>query len=95
MSMRWTVNLSFKLLRETENIAYANNFGWQTKSIMVCYGIFCSGQLNYTNPDIFETARYRVNGALNQLWKAVSTRCGFGERIHWFRVDERPIHAKI
>ena len=32
--------------RETENNAGAmQNLGWQTKSIMVCYGIFWSGQL--------------------------------------------------
>ena len=31
--------------RETENNAYAKFWGgWQTKSIMVCYGIFWSGQ---------------------------------------------------
>ena len=27
--------------------------------------------------------------------KAVSKRCGFSERIHWFRVDGRPIRIKI
>ena len=32
-------------LRETENNAYAKFWGgWQTKSILVCYGIFWSGQ---------------------------------------------------
>ena len=31
--------------RETENNAYAKILGRQTKSIMVCYGIFWSGQL--------------------------------------------------
>ena len=31
--------------RETENNAYAK-FGGQTKSIMVCHGIFWSGQFN-------------------------------------------------
>ena len=31
-------------LRETENNAYAKILGWRTKNIMVCYGIFCSGQ---------------------------------------------------
>ena len=30
--------------RETENNAYVKFWGGQTKSIMVCYGIFCSGQ---------------------------------------------------
>ena len=30
--------------RETKNNASAK-FGWQTKSIVVCYGIFWSGQL--------------------------------------------------
>ena len=29
------------------------------------------------------------------LWRAVSKRCGFGERVHWFRVDGRPIRIKI
>ena len=32
--------------RETENNAYAK-CGVQTKSIMVCYGIFWSGQFNH------------------------------------------------
>ena len=32
--------------RETENNAYSNFWGQQTKSIMVCYGIFWSGQLD-------------------------------------------------
>ena len=31
--------------RETENNVYMQNLGWQTKSIMVCNGIFWSGQL--------------------------------------------------
>ena len=35
--------------RETENNAYSNFWGWQTKSIMVCYGIFWSGQLQTTS----------------------------------------------
>ena len=30
--------------KETENNAYANFLGSQTKSIMICYGIFRSGQ---------------------------------------------------
>ena len=28
-------------------------------------------------------------------WIAVSKRCGFGEWIHWFREDGRPIRIKI
>ena len=28
------------------------------------------------------------------LWRAVLKRCGFGERIYWFRVNDRLIHAK-
>ena len=35
--------------RETENNAYAKFWGWQTKSIMVCYGI--SGVVIYTYPE--------------------------------------------
>ena len=31
----------------------------------------------------------------NPLWRAVSKRCSFGERIHWFHVDGRPIRIKI
>ena len=31
--------------RETEDNAYAKFVGLQTKSVMVCYGIFWSGQL--------------------------------------------------
>ena len=34
--------------RETENNAYAK-FGVQTKSIMVCYGIFWSGQSEFNH----------------------------------------------
>ena len=32
--------------------------------------------------------------SLKPLWRAVSKQCGFGVRIHWFRVDGRPIRAK-
>ena len=30
----------------------------------------------------------------NSLWKAVSKICAFGARIHWFRVEGRPIRMK-
>ena len=39
--------------RETENNAYAK-FGVQTKSIMVCYGIFWSGQSKFNHVVTFE-----------------------------------------
>ena len=29
----------------------------------------------------------------NLLWRAILKRRGFGDRIHWFRVDGRPIHV--
>ena len=33
-----------------------------------------------------------MDGALNysrEIWRPVSKRCGFGQRIYWFRVDGR------
>ena len=32
--------------------------------------------------------------SLKSLWRAISKICGFGVRIHWFRVDRRPIRIK-
>ena len=32
---------------------------------------------------------------LKPFWKLLSNSCGFGERIHWFRVDERLIRVKL
>ena len=29
-----------------------------------------------------------------RTYEGFSKRCGFGERIHWFRVDGKPISAK-
>ena len=31
---------------------------------------------------------------LKPLWRAVSKQCGFRVRIHWFRVNRRPIRVK-
>ena len=39
--------------RETENNAYAKS-GVQTKSIMVCYGIFWNGQSEFNHVVTFE-----------------------------------------
>ena len=38
--------------------------------------------------------RIRVDRALKPLWRSVTKRCGFGERIHWFGVDRKPIRVK-
>ena len=43
--------------------------GWQTKSIMVCYGIFCSGQCPWRGEEIKDS--HGVKGLANQcavLW---------------------------
>ena len=46
-----------------------------------------SVQKNFFYPDLCERG-------LKPLWRAVSKQCGFGARVHWFRVDGRPIRAK-
>ena len=38
--------------------------------------------------------RHQTHRIQNSLWKAVSKRCAFGARIHWFRVEGRPIRIK-
>ena len=51
-----------------------------------------------TNPDILSPFHFLypdLSGRrLTLLWRAVWKRCGFGERIHWFRVNRRPIQVK-
>ena len=38
--------------------------------------------------------RHQTHRIQNSLWKAVSKICAFGARIHWFRVEGRPIRIK-
>ena len=51
-----------------------------------------------TNPDILSLFHFLYpdlcRRCLTLLWRAVLKRCGFGERIHWFRVNRRPIEVK-
>ena len=52
----------------------------------------------HTNPDILSLFHFLYpdlcRRCLTLLWRAVLKRCGFGERIHWFRVNRRPIEVK-
>ena len=51
----------------------------------------------HTSSDIFETANFYPDSCgrgLKPIWIAVSKRCGFEKRVHWFRVDERLIRVK-
>ena len=51
-----------------------------------------------TNPDILSPFHFLYpdlfGRRLTLLWRAVWKRCGFGKRIHWFRVNRRPIQVK-
>ena len=45
----------------------------------------------------FSTAKFYMDlceRGLKTLWTAVSKQSGFGDRIHWFRKDARPIRVK-
>ena len=48
--------LELKWPQEKLKTMFMQNLGWQTKSIMVCYGIFWSGQLHYC--DVIAHPRY-------------------------------------
>ena len=52
----------------------------------------------HTNPGILKPhifIRIRVDGAfLKTAWRADSKQCGFGDKIHWFHVEGRPIRVK-
>ena len=52
----------------------------------------------HTNPDILSLFHFLYpdlcRRCLTLLWRAVLKICGFGERIHWFRVNRRPIEVK-
>ena len=68
--------------RETENNVYMQNLGWQTKSIMVCNGIFWSGQLAgkplvasrnvvcFLKLHLFKLLHKKVRGCSN-VWKLI------------------------
>ena len=45
-------------------------------------------------PGDFLNRIFFIRIRLKALWRAVSKQCGFGVRIHWFRVDGRPIRVK-
>ena len=51
-----------------------------------------------TNLDSLETAYCcylsSFGRGLKPLWRTVSKQCGFAVRIHWFRVEGRPIRVK-
>ena len=51
-----------------------------------------------TNLDILETAYCfyldSCGRGLKRLWRTVSKQCDFTVRIHWFRVEGRPIGVK-
>ena len=47
----------------------------------------------FLNPYIFYPES--CEPGLKPLWREVSNQCGSGaDRIHWFRVDARPIRVK-
>ena len=51
-----------------------------------------------SNLDILETAYCcyldSCGRGLKLLWRTVSKQCGFAVRVHWFRVEGRPIRVK-
>ena len=51
----------------------------------------------HKSSDIFETTIFYPDSCgrgLKPICIPVSKRCGFGKRVHWFRVDERLIRVK-
>ena len=57
--------------------------------------VFCGRRADsYKKSVAFQKYPDTCGRSLKSLWRAISKICGFGVRIHWFRVDRRPIRIK-